>query len=279
MKYYAADYRREARHALKGNWPKAVLAMFIATCTGATVSSTLYTSKYEQLKETVDLSENYYLGIGTHNLLFYLLIALVIELIISITIGGAIQLGYAKFNIHLVERKAVSVGEMFSQMHRLWAGFCLKFLTFLYTFLWSLLFYIPGIIKGLSYSMAPYILAESPELTANEAISESGRLMMGNKWRLFCLSISFIGWTLLCALPTILLTQVATFAVLITGNYNAVAWAIPGFLLSAIGSFFLGTYQEAAVAAFYRDIAWYKNNSPETIPEIPDAETTFKWPD
>ena len=49
--------------------------------------------------------------------------------------------------------------------------------------------------------MTPYIMSEHPSLTANEAITESRRIMDGNKWRLFCLDFSFIGWELLCALP------------------------------------------------------------------------------
>ena len=43
----------------------------------------------------------------------------------------------------------------------------------LFTALWTLLFIIPGIIKSLSYALAPYILADKPELSANEAIDES----------------------------------------------------------------------------------------------------------
>ena len=71
----------------------------------------------------------------------------------------------------------------------------------LYVALWSLLLVIPGIVKSYSYAMAPYIMAEHPALTANEAITESRRIMDGNKWRLFCLDFSFIGWELLCVLP------------------------------------------------------------------------------
>ena len=60
---------------------------------------------------------------------------------------------------------------------------------------------IPGIVKTYSYAMTPYIMSEHPSLTANEAITESRRIMDGNKWRLFCLDFSFIGWELLCSLP------------------------------------------------------------------------------
>ena len=73
-------------------------------------------------------------------------------------------------------------------------------LVYVYTFLWSLLFVIPGIIKGLSYSMSLYILAENPDMTASEAIEESKRIMDGHKWELFVLELSFIGWYLLASL-------------------------------------------------------------------------------
>ena len=42
-----------------------------------------------------------------------------------------------------------------------------------FTTLWSLLLVIPGIIAAYSYTMAPYILLEHPELSAKEAISLS----------------------------------------------------------------------------------------------------------
>ena len=67
----------------------------------------------------------------------------------------------------------------------------------LYTFLWSLLFVIPGIIKRYSYRMVPYILADNPKMDANEAITLSRKMMNGEKWKTFVLDLSFIGWYLL----------------------------------------------------------------------------------
>ena len=69
-----------------------------------------------------------------------------------------------------------------------------------YTFLWTLLLIVPGIIKAYSYMLTPYILKERPELKFNEAINESMRLMGGNKMKLFLLDLSFFGWYLLCIL-------------------------------------------------------------------------------
>lgn len=63
--------------------------------------------------------------------------------------------------------------------------------------LWSLLFIIPGIIKSYEYWAIDYILAVRPDIDKDEAKRLSKILMDGNKWILFELSISFIGWNFL----------------------------------------------------------------------------------
>ncbi len=73
-------------------------------------------------------------------------------------------------------------------------------LTYLYTILWSLLFLIPGIIKGYSYYLVPYILSDNPELSYNQAIDESRRLMDGRKMEMFIYDFSFFFWLLLSGL-------------------------------------------------------------------------------
>ena len=90
---------------------------------------------------------------------------------------------------------------------RLFAGyrqfgriFVAYLLIFVYTFLWTLLFIIPGIVKSYSYAMTPYILADHPELSGEQAISRSMAMMQGNKLRLFLLHLSFIGWAILATL-------------------------------------------------------------------------------
>ncbi len=68
----------------------------------------------------------------------------------------------------------------------------------LFIFLWSLLLYIPGIIKAISYMFAPFILAENPEIPVMDAINISKDMTRGYKWELFVLYLSFILWYLLC---------------------------------------------------------------------------------
>ena len=100
----------------------------------------------------------------------------------------------------------------------------ISFLVMIYTILWSLLFCIPGIIKAYSYAMTFFISKDRPELTADECINESMKMMNGHKMRLFLLDLSFIGWILLACL---------TFG---------------------IGFFWLQPYMQTARVAFYEDL-------------------------
>ena len=76
----------------------------------------------------------------------------------------------------------------------------LTFVKDIYLFLWSLLFVIPGIIKGYSYSQVYYIANENPGMSVDDIITESREMMDGHKWELFILQVSFIGWGILAAL-------------------------------------------------------------------------------
>ena len=90
--------------------------------------------------------------------------------------------------------------DAFSGFDDFWSAFKVTFLVGLFTFLWSLLFVIPGIIKTFSYSMSMYILAENKEKPALECINESKAMTNGHKMELFVLGLSFIGWMLLGSL-------------------------------------------------------------------------------
>ena len=74
------------------------------------------------------------------------------------------------------------------------------FLVCVFTFLWSLLFVIPGIVKAYSYSMATYISTDHPDWGWKKCIEASKTVMQGKKGKLFCLDLSFIGWYFVGAL-------------------------------------------------------------------------------
>ena len=256
----AADFRAEARAALRGRWPIAILTGFVASLIGAGIatgggSSGNSNSNSDSTRMLIDEFTATEFWLQFRGIIIGLIVALVIWLIITIVIGGAGKLGYAIFNLKLMDNKEAEFKDLFSQFHRLGDGFCMNFLVGLYTVLWTLLFIIPGIIKTYSYAMAPYILAENPGMTATDAITESRRIMDGNKWRLFCLGFSFIGWALLCATPALIGIGILTGIALRTQNILVLLWIIPLSIPLSAGALFLNPYQEAAWAAFYRDIS------------------------
>ena len=68
---------------------------------------------------------------------------------------------------------------------------------YLFTFLWTLLFIIPGIVKSYAYYLVPYILAENPHIGYDRALKLSMAMTYGYKADIFVLQLSFIGWYLL----------------------------------------------------------------------------------
>lgn len=67
----------------------------------------------------------------------------------------------------------------------------------LYTFFWSLLFVVPGVVKGAGYAMTNYLLAKNEDLMIGEAIELSQKMMKGYKLEYLILLYSFTIWNLL----------------------------------------------------------------------------------
>lgn len=100
-------------------------------------------------------------------------------------------------------------------------------LSSIFTFLWGLLLIVPGIVKGLGYSMAFYIKADYPEYDWKQCMDQSQAMMHGHKGELFMLYLSFIGWF------------------------------IVGALCLGIGTLWVAPYLEATKAQFYESIKSY----------------------
>jgi len=45
------------------------------------------------------------------------------------------------------------------------------------------------------------IAAENPEMSSKEVVEKSKELMQNNRFKLFCLQFSFIGWIVLAMIP------------------------------------------------------------------------------
>ena len=253
----AKDFRARALSALKGHWGVAIAVTLVAIILGGAIASPLGNVTFTfrdsdfaaqeqageeyvsyQIDSLADLwrafvreltpqqQQMYRPVIRAVNTVFSLLAGVLSVLaIVRFVIGGAVSFGHARFHLGLQDGKEVCFNDLFSEMGRLGKGIGMKLLMTLYLVLWTLLFIVPGIIKSFSYAMTAYILTEHPEMKVNDAITLSRQMMKGNKWRLFCLDLSFIGWALLCVLTL------------------------------GIGNLWLNPYIENAHAAFYREVS------------------------
>ena len=224
----AKDYRAVARGALQGNWGTAVLVSFVALLLGGSTGVN-FNLIFNSASSASGNSTNsyYYYSIPSYMYGFFAFWAsiAVVFVIITLIVGGATTLGYCQFNIDLVtKRQPLNFSTLFSRFSFFLKAFLLQLAISVFTFLWSLLLVVPGIMAAYSYSMAGFLMAQNPELGVMEAITMSKNMMRGNRWRLFCLQISFIGWMFLCSM---------TFG---------------------IGLLFLNPYMAAATAAFYLDL-------------------------
>ncbi len=155
-----SEIRALARRELHDNWTNPVLATLIYTAISAACGSIPFAS----LLAAVPLS-------------FGLFIAML------------------KF---VRGEKESVIDNMFGVFKTYGRTLAVSLLTLVFTGLWTLLFIIPGIIKHYSYAMTFYIANDHPELSADDCIEESMKMMNGHKMDLFLLDLSFIGWAILC---------------------------------------------------------------------------------
>lgn len=236
----ASDFRELARRALSGKWGSAVLTTLVASILGADImvnggsSTSGITNSVTNVvnRGNGDSSYNGILSTMSITSLTYILGAmmaivtvLIVVGLVQYVIGSFVSLGLIQYNLDLIDGKDVEFGQIFSKASMFGKAFWLRLRMGIFTFLWTLLLIIPGIIKSYAYSMSGFIMAENPEMTAKEARKVSEKMMAGNKWRLFCLQFSFIGWQLLCILSL------------------------------GIGFLWLTPYMNAATAAFYDEIS------------------------
>lgn len=177
-------------------------------------------------------------------LLLYLVATVIIGVtgmfVVGIILIGPVELGMAFYMIHMARGTRPEFAEPFKKAAGDMPGSIVTgLLVTLYTFLWSLLFIIPGVIKSYSYAMTYYIRVDHPEYTATQCIDESRRMMDGHKMKLFLLDLSFIGWL------------------------------IVGSLCFGVGTLWVYIYMTQARAQFYEEL---KNGDTVVIPPAADAQ-------
>lgn len=227
--FTASEFRRIARDKLRGHWGRSILVTFIVTLICG--MSGIYNLMRDLGHMDYDLlfSGNYsdflagYTSVEAAGGTFGTLISLALSIAV-ILLSGALSLGHCKYYIDLVaENRQDEVSVIFSRFDIFLKAMGLNLFMGLFIWLWSLLLIVPGIIASYRYRLAPYLMAENPNLGIREAVNMSKELMDGHKWRLFCLELSFIGWGILSAMTC------------------------------GIGDLWLKPYISAATAAFYVD--------------------------
>lgn len=165
--------------------------------------------------------------------------------IVNLLISGPLALGATQIYMSVIRKnRKPEIGQLFDGFSNFTNAFILYILNAILIWLWSLLFIIPGIVKSYSYSMSVYILADNPDISPNDARKKSMQMMKGNKWRLFCLDFSFIGWDLLC------------------------------IITCGILSFWITPYREAAYAAFYQNLLVEQGLVAPEAPEYAETAAT-----
>lgn len=234
----SSDLRFIARRALTGRWGVAIGSSIVASLLGGIYSANININFNYSDNETAGNSVfSWFSNLTGSQMVFlgaagaFLLNMALVFSIARLFIGSIVGIGYARFNLDLVDNVTEArFATLFSYM-RFWkVAIITRIVRTLYIVLWTLLFIIPGIIASYNYALTDYILAENPELTTKEALELSKKMMYGHRFRLFCLEFSFIGWAFLCVLSL------------------------------GIGLIWLMPYTEAAKAAFYRDVSFQYNN-------------------
>ena len=176
------EYKNAALAVLKGNWAPAVV------CTIVMMIISFGISMLSSLSAIVTVTDSALAAVIS-------LTVLLLSFFFLLPLGFGY---YQSFKLLCEEGDNRLTANMFRQAFGIYGrNLAAGLLMILYVFLWTLLFIIPGVIKSFAYAMIPFILKDYPELSANQAISLSQKMMKGHKFDYFWLMLSFIGWYLL----------------------------------------------------------------------------------
>ncbi len=144
-------------------------------------------------------------SIFSNKWLMALVVCLIVEVIAAVAgtipfaaliISGPFSFGVSYLFLKLVRTgQDIKIEDSFKGFTEDFGGNCvLGIMIAIFTFLWALLFIIPGIVKSYSYSMAFFIKVDHPDYDWKTCIKESMKMMDGHKMDLFIMDLSFIGW-------------------------------------------------------------------------------------
>lgn len=186
-----------AKTVLRGSYWKAFLvSLILAVASGQDIASFRYSEAHvDGFSQGLDSL----LSLPALTMLLGMLLSMSLgAILISIFVLGPLEVGAQHYFLESTQMRfrLENVARGFSTGHYR-NVVTVMLLRSIYNFLWYLLLIIPGIVKGYSYAMVPFLLAENPGIPPSRAIEMSIQMTGGHKWRMFVLDLSFIGWFLL----------------------------------------------------------------------------------
>lgn len=195
------EYRAQAREALQNRWGEAAIVSLIILVAAMVISIPSFMAEWAGSITTV---------------LSVLILPLQYAYYISLlerTRGGEEEL--TRFTLQY------AINHAYANTRFLVAGLLIMLISMV---LAIFTLGIGAIIVNYMYSMVPYLLHDYPELTPREAMKISREMMSGQKWNLFVLDLTFLGWILL------------------------------SILTAGIGMIFVEPYMSTTRAAYYEDL-------------------------
>lgn len=225
----SSDHKQRAKKALSGKWGVAIGAFFIFSVVSGLTG--MIPEDYSWLAP-----------------------------FIFILLTAPLAVGYAWFYLELKRTPNPKIETLFESFSKNYVRNTLtSVLVSVFTALWALLLIVPGIIKGLAYSMTFYIIKDHPEMTALEAITASRKMMDGKKKDLFFLMLSFIGWFLIPLALYIAGGVTFTMAFVGDGSAALLTSSFIIFIIAFISTFaisiYVTPYYMTSLAVFYDDYA------------------------
>ena len=190
--------KEQAKQIMKRNyWKMFVVTLIASILTGEKTTIIERVQDFTSNNLSYDSQPIFYSS--NFELIFYsfISVASILGILYTIFIGNVIVVGKSRYFI-----KNHDVNPELSEIFKGFKGNYLNvvkvmFLMNLKILLWSFLLIVPGVIKAYEYSMIPYLLAENPNLSADEVFSLSKQMTTGQKMDLFVLDLSFLGWIIL----------------------------------------------------------------------------------
>ncbi|OUQ00034.1 DUF975 family protein [Lactobacillus gallinarum] len=187
------ELKDNAKQSLRGNWGWAIIVFLITA-----IIVGIFTGAGHWLDET-------YINYDGTNI-FYQFASPIGSIILWIGsfIGLSRNIAFLELRDDQKEEKPYMAAFSVFTENRFGPELINFVLVSIFTFLWTWLLIIPGIIKAYSYSMTPYIVkdmvASDKQVGATDGINASKELMKGHKMNLFIFDLSFLGWNILAAI-------------------------------------------------------------------------------